>query len=380
MLDPCRQGLDNSRQSHRTPPALPRPLDTLTKAVSKRGSVTTGLVRVGPLMALPDVLRGFGVEPDELLAPFGVRADYFADPENILSFVTAGEILCRCVEISRCEHFGLLVGRRAGLSSLGPIGFLMQSAPDVRSALEALFRHLHVHDSGAVITLDSAGAYVSLGYTILQHEVPCREQILAIAMAIGLNILRGLCGADWQPDETHFAFRRPRDPAPYREFMGPRVRFDAESSAFVFASRWLDRPLAGADPLLHRLMRERVSELERLAGDDLITQVRRILRTLVMTPDCSLEAAARLSGMHGRTFNRRLAGHRTSFLELREEARRELACQLLESTSKPANQVAVTLGYTDASSFTRAFKRWTGMTPGHWRADRGRAHPRTPPP
>ncbi len=343
-------------------------MDTLTKAVSKRGRVTTGLVRVGPLMALPHVLRDLGVDPDELLAPFGIRADYFADPENILAFATAGEILCRCVENSRCEHFGLLVGRRAGMSSLGPVGFLMRSAPDVRSALEALFRHLHVHDSGAVITLDRAGAYVSLGYTILQHDVPCREQILAIAMAIGLNILRGLCGADWRPDETHFAFRRPGDPTPYREFLGPRIRFDAENSAFLFASRWLDYPLAGADPLLHRLMAERVSELERLAGDDLLMQLRRVLCTLVMTSDCSLEAAARHAGMRGRTLNRRLADHGTSFLELREEARRELACQLLESTSKPANQVAVTLGYTDASSFTRAFKRWTGMGPQAWRA------------
>lgn len=343
-------------------------MDTPTNPPGKRGRVTTGLVRVGPLMALPEVLRDFGVDPDELLAPFGIHAAYFTDPENILAFATAGAIFCRCVERTRCEHFGLLVGRRAGASSLGPVGFLMQSAPDVRSALEALFRHLHVHDSGAVISLDSTGPYVSLGYTILQHDVPCREQIVSTAMAIGLNIMRGLCGVDWRPEEAHFAFRRPKDPSPYREFMGARVTFDAENTAFLFASRWLDHPLVGADPLLHRLMAERVGELERLAGHDLLTQLRRILCTLVMTSDCSLEVAARHAGMHGRTLNRRLADHGTSFLELREEARRELACQLLESTSKPANEVAVTLGYTDASSFTRAFKRWTGMGPQAWRA------------
>ena len=347
-------------------------MDTKTQALGKVGITSTGLVRVGPLMAIPEVLKSFRVDPDGLLTEFGIGLDYFADPENILPFSTAGEIYCRCVERTRCEHFGLLVGRRAGMSALGAVGFLMQSAPNVRAALEALFRHLHVHDSGAVVSLDTGGSYASIGYTILQHDVPCREQILATAIAIGLNIMRGLCGADWRPQEAHFAFRRPKDVAPYREHFGARIRFDAEASSLVFPSRWLDRPLPGTDPLLHRMMADRVSELERLAGDDLITQLRRILRSLVMAPDCSLEAAARLAGMHGRTLNRRLAGRGTSFLELREEARRELACQLLESTGKPANQIAMTLGYTDASSFTRAFKRWTGIGPQEWRAERRR--------
>ena len=87
-------------------------------------------------------------------------------------------------------------------------------------------------------------------------------------------------------------------------------------------------------------------------------------------PDCTLDAAARLAGMHGRTRNRRLSAHGTSFFQLREEARREVARRLLESTNRPASRVAVFLGYTDASSFTRAFRRWSGMGPAEWRASR----------
>lgn len=347
-------------------------MDSKARLPGRRVISTLGLVRIGPLMAIPDLLNSFRVDPDGLLKPFGIGVDYFADPENVLPFTTAGEIYCRCVERTRCEHFGLLVGRRAGMSAMGPVGFLMQSAPDVRSALEAMLRHLHVHDSGAAVSLESAGGSASIGYTILQHDVPCREQILATALAIGLNIMRGLCGADWRPDEVTFAFRRPKDPGPYRQHFGARIRFDADKSGLVFPSRWLDHPLPAADPLLHRLMAERVRELGRLAGDDTLTQVRRILRTLAMTPDCTLASTARLAGMHGRTLNRRLAACRTSFLELREEARREVACQLLESTSKSANQVAAALGYADASSFTRAFKRWTGMGPKEWRSERRR--------
>ena len=335
-----------------------------------RGFVSEGLIRVGPLMATPAVLESFGVDPAPLLAEFGIRPDFFADPENVLPFATMGRIFCRCVERSGCSHFGLLVGRRAGVSALGAVGFLMQSAPDVRTALDELVHYLHLHDRGALVSVETGGPYASLGYTILQHGVPCSEQILAGAITIGLNIMRGLCGADWRPEETHFAFRAPEDVAPYRECFGPRLRFDAEVTSIVFPSRWLDQPLPGADPLLHRLMEERIGELELRAGEGLVAQVRRGMRALVLTPDCTLDAAARLAGMHGRTLNRRLSALGTSFFELREEARREVACQLLERTNQPANQIAAILGYTDASSFTRAFRRWSGTGPAEWRASR----------
>ena len=79
-----------------------------------------------------------------------------------------------------------------------------------------------------------------------------------------------------------------------------------------------------------------VEEVGR-AGEGLVAQVRRGMRALVLTPDCTLDAAARLSGMHGRTLNRRLSALGTSFFELREEARREVACQT--HTAGPLNDV-----------------------------------------
>ncbi|MBK6396607.1 MAG: AraC family transcriptional regulator ligand-binding domain-containing protein [Betaproteobacteria bacterium] len=274
-------------------------------------------------MATPAVLESFGVDPAPLLAEFGIRPDFFADPENVLPFATMGRIFCRCVERSGCSHFGF--ARRPARRRLGAG---RGRFPDAERAGRALPRSTswqlpapaRPRSAGE---RETGGPYASLGYTILQHGVPCSEQILAGAITIGLNIMRGLCGADWKPEETHFAFRGPEDVAPYREFFGPRLRFDAEVTSIVFPSRWLDHPLPGADPLLHRrLMEERIGELELRAGEGLVAQVRRGMRALVLTPDCTLDAAARLAGMHGRTLNRRLSALGTSFFELREEARR----------------------------------------------------------
>jgi AraC-like DNA-binding protein len=74
--------------------------------------------------------------------------------------------------------------------------------------------------------------------------------------------------------------------------------------------------------------------------------------------------------MHERTLNRRLAAEGTNFRRIREDVRLEAACQLLENSDRPVFQVADVLGYSDATAFTRAFRRWAGVSPAQWRRER----------
>ena len=248
-------------------------------------------------MAIPAILREFGLDPDEVLAEFDIAPAHFEDPENTLPFTTVGRLLGRCRELTGCAHLGLLLGRRAGVSALGAVGYLMQSAPDVRTALGALVEFLHLHDRGASVSLSFDGDYSELGYAILQRGVPNSELILDAAMVIALNILRGMCGPDWTPTEVLLAHSRPKDAAPYRTAFGRLPRFDAPRSALVFPAKWLDHPIPGADPLLHKLMQVRIQELRLLDDDSLPGQLRRLLRQAIPGGDSSLEAVARRLGI-----------------------------------------------------------------------------------
>ena len=335
--------------------------------------VEAGMVRAGPLLALPAVLRSLGVGPSELLAELGLTESFFEDPENTLSMAFAGRLLGLCVERTGCEHFGLLVGQHAGASFLGALGYLIRSSANVEDALAAFARHLDVQDQGGTVWIASEGSHSILGYTLFDAEVESLDQIMACAIAIGTNILRSLFGPPWRPDAVLFAFSRPRRVGPYERFFGVQTRFDADRSGIVFRSSLLRAPVPSADVLLHKLMEERVQELKRISEDDVVARMRRLLRTMVTSPDCSMSAAAARMGVPRRTLNRRLAAAGTSFHQQREEARRELACQLLENTRTTATEIAEILGYADAASFTRAFQRWTGLAPGQWRASRGNA-------
>jgi AraC-like DNA-binding protein len=334
--------------------------------------VEPGMVRAGPILALPAVLRSLGVDPPALLTELGLTESFFDDPENTLSMAFAGRLLGLCVERTGCEHFGLLVGQHAGASSLGALGYLMRSSPTVGDALTVFSRHLEVQDQGGTVWVDSEGGHSILGYTLFDAEIESLDQIMACAIAIGTNILRSLCGPQWHPDDVLFAFSRPKYVRPYQQFFGVTPRFDADRTGIVFQSHLLRTPVPSADVLLHKLMEERVRELKPTPEDDVATQIRRLLRTMVTSPNCSATAASEGIGMHRRTLNRKLAAAGTTFHQQREEARPELACQLLENTRTAVLDIATILGYTDPASFTRAFQRWTGSPPTQWRRSRRR--------
>lgn len=335
-----------------------------------RRQVDDGQVRFGPLMAIPAVLAEFGIDVARLLEEFQLDRSAFEDPEHTVAYETVGRIFDWCVRATRCEHFGLMIGERAGLSSLGPVGYLAQSAPNVAVAQRIIGEQLHVSDRGGIATIERDGEYVTFGYAIVAPSVECRSQILAAAVAIGFNILRSLCGPRWSATAVHFACTGPQKIARYRQFFQVTPRFDQAHSGILFPARWLSEPPPGADPVLHRMMRERIDELlaESPGGaENIVGRVQRALRTLVMQPHCSINLASRQLGLPVRTLKRRLADAGTTFLELREQARYEIARQLLRDSRMSVSEVALGLGYSESSSFARAFARWAGVGPTEWR-------------
>jgi len=342
---------------------------------SPDGVVAKGRVRIGTYMALPAVLGERGIDPLPLLAEFGLKPADFLDPENTISFRDAGRLFARCAEAAGCPHFALLVGQRASFSALGAVGFLMESAPDVRTALQEMSRHFRVHNPNAAITVIEEDSFAVFGFAILQAGLEAQEHILDFAMSIGLNILQAMCGPDWHPIEVRFAHARPRDLAPYRFFRSV-LRFDEGESALIFARHWMDRRPRGADPLLHMMMAHRVGDIEAHSSEDLVGQVRRMLPALVLEHTATPARVAERLGLGVRTLNRRLSAEYTSVMQLREEASNAMARQVLESTRMPVTEIAALLGYANLGAFTRAFCRWVGVAPTQWRASKRRRSPK----
>jgi AraC-like DNA-binding protein len=338
------------------------------------------MVRVATLAAALPVLRHFGVDVARTLAEFGLQESYFDEPDNTIPYSIVGLVLRRSSEITRCPHFSLLAGQRLNASALGVVGFLMRSAPDVRSALNLLSRYFRFHNPNATIDIVDNGAYTAFRFTLLQPTMEGRDQLLDGVIANAYGVMRQLCGRDWTVTEVRLARTVPPDVRPYRSCFGTTPRFNAAENAIVFSSRWMDSPLSTADAPLHQLMMKRIRELEVSYADDLADQVRRMLPPLIAARTASVDVVANLVGLPARTLNRRLAAQATTYVRLRDEARHSIAMQLLKDTDLSANEISDRLGYANSSAFTRAFARWTGKAPVEWRASREGgplpAHPR----
>ncbi|EGV18690.1 AraC family transcriptional regulator [Thiocapsa marina] len=333
--------------------------------------VMEGSLRIAPFLQVPNLLVEFGLDPASITAEAGLDIGLFDDPEQGIPLAAAGRLLALAAERSGCPSFGHRLGEQVGLDALGRIGQLAKSAPDVSTALHQVVLYLHLHDRGAVPALWISADRVVMAYVVYQAEVPGIEHIYDGAVAITFNIVKLLCGAGFEPIEVRLSRPRPADVEPYRRFYRSRISFGAEHSAVVFSADWLKRPLDGADGVLHKQLLQIIEFADVRGEENLVANLRRVIRCIlvqgVAPEDTSLAHIARLFSLHRRTLNRRLQSLGTTFKTLIDEARYDVARQLLRDTSLPVVDIAASLDYADAAAFSRAFKRWSGVSPGAWR-------------
>jgi AraC-like DNA-binding protein len=343
----------------------------MAKAATKRRPADS-TVRMGTALAIPDILRSLGANPEEVLAEVGYDLTLFDDPENRISLAAHNHIVGHCATRTGCPHFGLLVGQQDGLHSFGLVGLLVKYSPDVGTALRSFVRYLHLHVRGATTDLVVDGGTAMLTYEIHEPGIEAVDQVGDGAVAVMHNIMRALCGPDWRPAEAWFAHRAPADVGPFRRFFRVPLRFDAEQFAMLFPAGYLSRRMPVADDELRRLLQRQVDLLEDRHRGDLPEQVRNVLRTALMTGHARADQVASVFGMHSRTLNRRLNAFGFGFQQLVDESRFEIARQMLEDSAMEVGQIAELLDYAAPGVFTRAFRRWSGTTPAEWRATRGR--------
>lgn len=309
------------------------------------------------------------IDPELVMREAQVDPKVFENPDNRLSFSARARLLSVCANRSSCPHFGLRVGQAGSLSTFGLVGYLSMHADRVEEALQSLARYLHLHGQGGACDLECHGNRAFFYYEIVQRVDRGADQLEDAAIAIACNMLRELCGKNWGPIEVWFTHRRPSDIRPYKEHFQAPLRFDMPQAGIHFSARWLGRAVKAADPELHRLLQLQIDQLEDRYREDFSEQVSQVLPHALLTRSATAEQVAALFSIHSRTLHRRLKSNGTSFRELVRASRYALARQLLETSDAPMAQVAETIGYADARVFSRAFKRWSGVSPARWRKD-----------
>jgi AraC-like DNA-binding protein len=163
---------------------------------------------------------------------------------------------------------------------------------------------------------------------------------------------------------VHFAHAAPPALTQHEAFFRAPLCFDAPRHYAVFDTAALSQPLASADAALAKTLERHAAEmLERIPrGSAFADRLRQLLIELLPGGAPSLRACAQRLRMSERTVRRRLADDGHNYQSLLDELRHNLALHYLSIDDFDAERAAFLLGFTDASSFRRAFKRWTGRT------------------
>lgn len=314
---------------------------------------------------MPRLLAECGVAPIRVLGAAGLTPEALSRPDRRVGFAASARALNEAVQATGCEHFGLVAGREARLADLGFLGALTRRSATLGDALRAFVAHHHLVCTGGAAFLQEDAPIVAFGYAVFDPSVDHLGPVLDYAAAAGVGLLRELCGPQWNPGEVLLPHRPPADAGPYRVFFGCPVRFDAEQCEVRFPAGAMNRALP-APPETRRCLTPIPGDAAS-AGDDLLAHLYRAARLALLQGEADGERMAAELGLSRRTLGRRLQARGWSFQRVLDDVRHSVARELLEDTDLQVVDIALTLGYAEASPFVRAFRRWSGVAPLCWR-------------
>lgn len=270
---------------------------------------------------------------------------------------------------------GVRIAGELELRDLGLLYYVVASARTAREGLVQLARYVGISNDSISIAVVETGGQARVSLTFAGTLLPRSErQFAELVVAAMLRAFREITLEPVMPIAVWFAHPAGEAAPDVAAALGvASVRFDAEDDGFILDANVLALPLPGRDDYLQALIRHYCEEaLGRRATESvgLRAVVEQEIGRLITTGQPTARAVATSLGMSLRTFTRRLAEQGTSFGEILDQQRRDLAMLYLDDPAISLGQMAWLLGYSETTSFNHAFRRWTGTSPSRLRRAR----------
>jgi AraC-like DNA-binding protein len=320
------------------------------------------------LGALWRQLEGYGIDPEPLFRLEGVKPEALFDPGARVDMQQSQRLFLRAAAASGDPLFGLKSAEHFRPAHLGALGFAWLASSSLRTALQRLSRYARVIQEK--LTIDLAEDGETLQVRIDPHqtvdEAAMREDMQLAAL---LRFCRILAGENLNPARVCLIQRQPRDTGLHYALFRCPLEFDSAVTALVLHLRDVDKRLTGSNDELARLNEHIVVKyLAHSAKQDIVNRAKAAIIEALANGAVTETMVAKTLNMTPRNLHRRLGKEGTSFKRLLTDVRRELADQYLQDRSKSLTEISYLLGFSEVSSFSRAFRGWTGRAPSAVRA------------
>lgn len=317
-------------------------------------------------------------DPDRVFGSASLRAEDLDSPLRDISLRQFCRLFTEAARQTGNDNFGLHFGAQFEPRKLGAIGYAALSSPTLSAALRNVERYFPAHQQQSSFSLIQDDDILWLSYRIYDPRISDsdRRQDAELSMGMFWNIFRRALGAEWSPLEIRFEHPEPQNGRAHQDVFRAPVQFGRRTNAMAFRRCELSAHMPDKDPYLFSIIEPFLRSRCELHGNPEVfaTVVRNQIKLNLSTTPPTLAEIARLFGLSECQFHHELQAHGLSFQDLLRAARQELSLHYMNDADMPLTEVALLLGYSELSAFSRAFRKWTGMSPQRYR----RTHKTTP--
>lgn len=332
------------------------------------------------IAVLLEVLAEAGLPTAPVLAASGLEQTALSNAQTLTSSLQFLAAARAAVQLYPGNDLGLLVGCRIHASCYGMYGYALLCAESLEQAFNTAVRY-HRLSNGMMdvqwITADGVASWVFPNREDLSLpglDEPIYRFLIDLQFAIHATVVKDVMGAWCVPARAQLSGAAPPHAATMATMLECPVEFEQARNMLSYPAAWLARAPQLANPITAAQMSIQCARLlEQFRWQAGLT--RRVYQELTRTPGRfpEVELIAENLCMTSRTLRRRLEAEGTSYSELLANVRQALAIDYLSSTQLSVEDVATTVGFSDAVGFRHAFKRWTGKTPNEYRRERSTA-------
>lgn len=319
-------------------------------------------------LILVRLVTQYGVDGEDFIREIGINPAVIRDPAARIPRRFGEIAFARALACVPDPAFGLQAAKCWHPSNLGVAGYAWLSSKNLRTGLKRLERFSQVF--GPRVNFRCKEENDGLRFIFGGEQATRDIEYLAadFSLSIVLEMCRLNAGTPLKPLRARLMRPRPENPQPYLDFFGCDIQFGAEENSFTLGTQLLDAALPSAHEALavtfDAILNEQLLALNQQDFRSLCQH--RILQQLT-SGEPTETALAESLGMSRRTLNRRLAENGITYQKLLDQTRYELALRYLDDPKKSVTDITFLLGFSEQSALTRAFRRWHGDTPTHYR-------------
>jgi len=317
-----------------------------------------------------DLFESQGVDTRTLCAEVGVSREALLDPAVYCPTDTLSLLWQRAIERSGDPALPLSAAAVVQPANYGVIAYVMMSSSNLLVGLERLVRYLRVVSTAVHLAIERKDDECWVVFDLIGGTHPAPRQRYEFDLLTLLTFCNWVSGrSKVVPRLVELAHASPHNADRHLQAFGCPVKFAAGVYRVRFRTADLLLPLPAANPVLAQLHeRFALDKLNQIGAGTFDQRVRDAISTKLPDGEPHRDAIASALGMSARTLHRRLRLESTSYQEILDSTRHELAERYLRKDNLTIGQISFLLGFADQSNFHRACKRWLGTSPAQYRA------------